>query len=177
MIWSKCCHRCEGSPASLMPDGHCFGVGLRTRLCFWRGWHSWLNTAFFPCCEAFAAAFDDHGAGVAQSAPAAMQAHHADPSHTERARDGHESRCDFSLNAEPAINGEYAGLPKARLNLEWAASNDSASLNCALFILCAATAIDSGACGSGRWSAAHRPLIPIPFAVARRQPAFRLRPG
>ena len=88
----------------------------------------WLNTAFFPCCEALAAAFDDHTAGVSQSAPAATQAHHADPTHTERARDGHKSRCDFSLDAEPAINGEYAGLPKARLNLEWAASDVSFSV-------------------------------------------------
>ena len=78
----------------------------------------WLNTALLPCCEAFAAAFDAHADGVSQSVPAAKQAHHADATHTERVRDSHESRCDFTLNAEPAINGEYAGLPKASLNLE-----------------------------------------------------------
>ena len=78
----------------------------------------WLNTALLPCCEAFAAAFDAHADGVSQSVPAAKQAHHADATHTERVRDSHESRCDFTLNAEPAINGEYAGLPKVSLTLE-----------------------------------------------------------
>ena len=78
----------------------------------------WLNTALLPCCEAFAAAFDAHADGVSQSAPVAKRAHHADTTYTERARSGHESRCDITLNAQPVINGEYAGLPKAGLDLE-----------------------------------------------------------
>ena len=78
----------------------------------------WLNTALLPCCEVFAAAFDAHADGVSQSAPVAKRAHHADTMHTERARGSNESRCDFTLNAQPLINGEYAGLPKAGRDLE-----------------------------------------------------------
>ena len=73
----------------------------------------WLNTAFLPCCEAFAVAFAGHADGVSQSVPAA--AHHADATHT--APDSHEPHCSPDLNTQTAINGEHAGLPRTHTDL------------------------------------------------------------
>ena len=79
----------------------------------------WLNTAFFPCCEALAAAFDDHSDSVSQSTSAAQPAHHSDETHSEHSDQGPSSHCDYSLNAGPAINGAYAALPTDRVHLDW----------------------------------------------------------
>ena len=78
----------------------------------------WLNTALFPCCDAFAAMFGDHAVSVSQSVSAAQSAHHsgADESHSERPPHSPESPCDYALNAEPAIiSVTYAALPTDRV--------------------------------------------------------------
>ena len=78
----------------------------------------WLNTALFPCCDAFAAVLGDHAVSVSQSASAAESAHHSDESHSERPYHSPESPCDYALNAGPAIvDGEYAALPTDRIQL------------------------------------------------------------
>ena len=79
----------------------------------------WLNTAFFPCCEALAAAFDDHSDSVSQSTSTAQTAHHSDETHSEHSDQSPSSHCDYSLNAGPAINGAYAAPLTDRVHLDW----------------------------------------------------------
>lgn len=81
----------------------------------------WLNSALFPCCEAFAAAFDEHSDDVSQSVAVAQPAHHSDETNSERPHHSPDSPCDYKLDAGPAISGEYAGLPTDRVPLEWIA--------------------------------------------------------
>ena len=88
----------------------------------------WLNTALFPCCEALAAAFGDHSDSVSHSASASHPAHHSDETHSEQPHHSPGSPCGHSLNATPAINGEYAGLPTDRVHLEWFAMDRSSSV-------------------------------------------------
>ena len=88
----------------------------------------WLNTALFPCCEALAAAFGDHSDRVSHSASASQPAHHSDETHSEQPHHSPGSPCGHSLNAGPAINGEYAGLPTDRVHLEWVAMDMSSSV-------------------------------------------------
>ncbi len=71
----------------------------------------WFNTALFPCCEVFAAAFNDHTENVSQPVFAAPRAHSIDETHSERPHHGPDSPCDSTASAGPAINGECAGLP------------------------------------------------------------------
>ena len=88
----------------------------------------WLNTALFPCCDAFAAVFGDHSGSVTQSASAAQSAHHSDESHSKRPPRSPESPCDYALNAEPAtIDGESAALPTDRFQWVWFAVATSAA--------------------------------------------------
>lgn len=79
----------------------------------------WLNAAFLPCCEAFAAASDDHTDDAAQSVSASAQMHDTSDLHIEHPDHEPDSRCGHTINAEPAINGEYAGVPTARVHLQW----------------------------------------------------------
>ena len=82
------------------------------------GWLAfWLNTAFIPCCEAFAAALGDHADDVAQSV--AVQSHTQDSHATDGERTHHvpASPCDQTPNAQSATNGDYSGLPSERLGL------------------------------------------------------------
>ena len=80
----------------------------------------WFNTALFPCCDAFAAAFGDHSDSVSQSVSAAQPAHHSDESHSEQPHHSPESPCDYALNAGPAIiDGAYAAPPTDRVHLVW----------------------------------------------------------
>ena len=88
----------------------------------------WLNTALFPCCDAFAAVFGDHSGSVTQSASAAQPVHHSDKSHSERPLQSPESPCDYALNAGPAIiSGVYAALPTDRVQWVWFAVATSAA--------------------------------------------------
>ena len=80
----------------------------------------WLNAAFLPCCEAFAAASDDHADDATQSASAQM--HDASDLHIEHPHHEPDSRCGHTITAEPAIKGEYAGVPTARVHLQWDAT-------------------------------------------------------
>jgi len=80
----------------------------------------WLNAALFPCCEALAAAFDDHSGEISQSASVAQPAHHSDEAPSE-SHHSPDSPCGDTLEAGPAINGEYAGLQTDRAHLEWLA--------------------------------------------------------
>ena len=82
----------------------------------------WLNTALFPCCDAFAAAFGNHSATDSHSVSADHPAHHsdADKSHSERPKHSPESPCENALNAEPAtIDGESAALATDRFQWVW----------------------------------------------------------
>ena len=82
----------------------------------------WFNTALFPCCDAFAAAFDHHSDAVSPSVSAAELAHHHDESHSERTSQSPESPCDYALNAGPAIiDGAYVALPTDHIQLVWVA--------------------------------------------------------
>ena len=86
----------------------------------------WLNTALFPCCEAFSAAFGGHSESISQSVPAAQPAHHSDESNSGDPRHSPESPCDYALNAGPAIiDGESAALPTDRVQLAWFAIDTS----------------------------------------------------
>ena len=67
----------------------------------------WLNTAFFPCCEAVAA-FSDHSANVSQAASAAQPAHDPDETHTDRPDHSPYSPCGYSLSAQPTNIGVLA---------------------------------------------------------------------
>jgi hypothetical protein len=78
----------------------------------------WLNTALFPCCEAFAVAFDDHADDVSQSVPAAAQAHHSGETQVESPHHKPDSPCDYTLHAGSVINGEHAGPATDRIQLE-----------------------------------------------------------
>lgn len=78
----------------------------------------WLNTAFFPCCEALAAAFGDHPDDVSQTAPAAQPAHHSVETQAECPHHSPGSPCGHTLDAGPAINETDAGLSTDRVNLE-----------------------------------------------------------
>ena len=83
----------------------------------------WFNTAFIPCCEAFAAASDQHADDVAQIVPAASQMH---DTHTYDAGHPHHapaSPCGPTLNLEPATNGEYAGLRADRVDFNCGATD------------------------------------------------------
>ena len=88
----------------------------------------WFNTALFPCCEAFASTFGDHSDNVSHSVSASQPAHHSDEAHSEQPHHSPDSPCGHSLNAGPAINGEYAGLPTNRVHLEWFAMDVSSSV-------------------------------------------------
>ena len=79
----------------------------------------WLNTAFFPCCEAVAAAFGGHSASVSQPALAAQPAHDSGETHSDRPHHNPDTPCDFTLDAGQAINTAYAALPTDRSQLEW----------------------------------------------------------
>ena len=83
----------------------------------------WVNTALFPCCDAFAAAFDHHSEDVSQSVSAAEPAHHSDDPHSERLHHSPESPCDYALSAGPAIiDGAYVALlPTDHIQLVWVA--------------------------------------------------------
>lgn len=81
----------------------------------------WLNTVLFPCCEAFAAAFDDHADDVSQSVSTAPQDHHAGAKTSERPHHSPGTPCDRAFNAEPTLGGEYAWLPTDRAHQEWVA--------------------------------------------------------
>ena len=78
----------------------------------------WFNTALFPCREAVAGAFGDHPDDVSQSVSAAQPAHHSDGAHSECLHHSPDSPCGYTLNAGPAINEMYAGLPPDRVHLE-----------------------------------------------------------
>jgi len=79
----------------------------------------WFNSALFPCCEAIAAAFGDRPDDVSQSGSAAQPAHDSGETHSECPHHSPDSPCGHTLNAGPATNEVYAGLPTARLNLQW----------------------------------------------------------
>ena len=87
-----------------------------------------LNTALFPCCDSLAAASGDHSDNASHSGSAAQSAHPPDETHSEQSHHGPGSPCDYSLQSEPAIHGEYAGLPTDRVHLEWIAMDMSSSV-------------------------------------------------
>ena len=76
----------------------------------------WLNTAFFPCCEAIAAAFNDHSDSVSHSTPAVQPGHHSEETHTEHSAPAPSSHCDATLNAQPAIDGVHGALLTDRID-------------------------------------------------------------
>lgn len=88
----------------------------------------WFNTVLFPCCEALAAAFSDHISDhteeVSQLASAVPQAHFSGETHSERPHHAPDAPCDTTVNAGPAINGEYAGLPANCVQLEEVVINE-----------------------------------------------------
>lgn len=77
----------------------------------------WLNAASFPCCEAFAVAFNDHADDVSQSVPAATHAHQAGETQPESPHHSPDSPCDYTLHAASVINGEHAGPATERIHL------------------------------------------------------------
>lgn len=77
----------------------------------------WLNTALFPCCEAFAAAFDDHSDDETQTVSASVHIHDGDEPRSEHSHHNPGPPCSHAFSAGPAINGEYAGLPAYRVEL------------------------------------------------------------
>ena len=79
----------------------------------------WFNTAFIPCCEAFAAASDHHAGADVQAISTAEQTHDAHDSPVEAPHHAPDSPCDTSFHGGPATNGEQAGLPTERVDLEW----------------------------------------------------------
>ena len=79
----------------------------------------WINAAILPCCEAFAATSDDHADAGAQSVSVSAQTHGSSNSHREHPQQDPDSRCGHTINAEPAINSEYAGVPTSRVHLQW----------------------------------------------------------
>ena len=90
----------------------------------------WLNTALFPCCDAFAAVFGNHSATDSHAVSADHPAHHSDAneSHSERPQHSPESPCENALNAEPVtIDGESAALPTDRFQGVWFAVATSAA--------------------------------------------------
>lgn len=82
----------------------------------------WLNSAFLPCCDAFAAAFDNHADDDSLSLSSAHQVRDADKTHPPHPLHSPGSPCDHTLNAGPAINGEYAGLPTDRIHRDGVAT-------------------------------------------------------
>ncbi len=86
----------------------------------------WLNTALFPCCEALAAALEEHIEDRSQSVPVAGHAQHPEATHVERANNVPDAHCDSEISAGPAINGEFAGLLADRGHVEWDAVHASA---------------------------------------------------
>ena len=78
----------------------------------------WGNTALLPCCEALAAAFDDHSDSVSHSTSAGQPEHHSEETHTGHLNQAPSSHCDATLNAPPAIDGTSAALPIYRVDLD-----------------------------------------------------------
>ena len=82
----------------------------------------WLNSVLFPCCEAIAAAADDHSDDQSQSVSATEPLHDADQTHPEHSHDSPGSPCDQTLDTGPATIVEYASLPNKRVRLECSAN-------------------------------------------------------
>ena len=82
----------------------------------------WLNTAFIPCCEAFAATSDDHAGAEVHAISTPEQTHDGHDSPVEAPHHAPDSPCDTSFHGGPATNGEQAGLPTERVDLEWDAT-------------------------------------------------------
>lgn len=77
----------------------------------------WLNTAFFPYCEAIAA-FNGHSAHVSQAASAASPAHGSDETRADRPDHSPYSSCGYSLSVQPTT----IGMPAAEhSSLKWLA--------------------------------------------------------
>jgi hypothetical protein len=79
----------------------------------------WFNAAFFLCGEAVAAAIDGRSDNVSRSVSAAQPARAPDSTHSGCRDHRSNSPCGYTLNAAPAINGVYAGLPTDRVHFEW----------------------------------------------------------
>ena len=68
----------------------------------------WLNTAFFPCCEAVAAGFG--GQPAAQAVADAHPAHDSDETHTHHPDQNPHPTCGHIVSAGPTISGPAAVL-------------------------------------------------------------------
>ena len=68
----------------------------------------WLNTAFFPCCEAVAVGFGDQPA--AQVVSDAHPAHNADETHTHHPDQSPYPPCGHVVSAGPATFSQAAVL-------------------------------------------------------------------
>lgn len=82
----------------------------------------WVNTAFIPCCAAFAAEFDNRADDVMQSVSAASQTHTSNEPRVQHPHCEPDSPCGPAVNAEPATNGEYEALLTQRVDPEWDAT-------------------------------------------------------
>jgi hypothetical protein len=67
----------------------------------------WLNTAFFPCCEAVAAGF---GGQPAAEVSDAHLAHDSDKTHTHHPDQNPQSTCGHIVSAGPTTSGPAAVL-------------------------------------------------------------------
>ena len=79
----------------------------------------WLNTAFFPCCQAFAAAIGHPSDSVSKSPSAAQLTQHSDDTHPTGADRSPLPPCHDILNSQAAMEGVSAGLTTDRTHQQW----------------------------------------------------------
>lgn len=92
------------------PRGHARVVLVLAWVAFW------LNTAFFPCCEAAAAAFGGHSYSVLQAVADAQLAHRSYETQSDR---GPSPPCGHSVSAGPESVDAVAALTIEPSPLEW----------------------------------------------------------
>jgi hypothetical protein len=79
----------------------------------------WLNTAFFPCCEAVAAAFGYRADSVWQTASPAQPAHAPGAMPAGLSGHGPYSSCDHIVRAGPASADAVAALTTEHSSPQW----------------------------------------------------------
>lgn len=108
------------SSASTSEDGRPRGLRGFARVGLVAAWVVfWLNTALFPCCEVAAAVLGGHAGDVSQSVSAVQPAQQPGDRQTGSPVHSPDSRCAYSLSAEPTIAGEYAVPTVDRSPQEW----------------------------------------------------------
>jgi hypothetical protein len=108
------------SSASTSDDARSWGLRGFARAGLVVAWAVfWLNTALFPCWEVAAAVLGGHAGNVSQSVSAVQPAHQPGDRQTGSPIHSPDSRCAYSLSAEPAIVGEYAVPTVDRSPQEW----------------------------------------------------------